>query len=175
MAKRNPVGRPPRSDRPTRIEVRLPGSVRDWLRRRAAREGRHEGDIIATDLELLRARRLAESVWPDDWARPERVLKAAMIVAWVRGYRGPGADWKDAPPGDLLPLIEAGEHLSILQSPKVSRLVLFDRSDLDNGQMLADALAESKDPIDFLWRHQSLWWGTPDPPARNEDDHERDT
>lgn len=161
MAKRKRIGRPPRTDRPTRIEVRLPGTVREWLRNRAAREGRSEGDIIATDLELLQARRIAESTWPRDRTRGEAVLQAAMIVAWVRGYRGPGSEWRDAKPGDLVSVIKAKEHLPVLRSTKIGRLILFDRGDIHNGWRLADELAHSDNPLTLLWKLQSSWWGTP--------------
>lgn len=48
------LGRPPRRDHPTRITVLLPGLLRAWLRLRAAREGRDQGDIIAEGLRLYR-------------------------------------------------------------------------------------------------------------------------
>ena len=49
-----PVGRPPRTDNPQRIVVRLPGELRDWLRRWAAAADRDQGDVIADALRLYR-------------------------------------------------------------------------------------------------------------------------
>ena len=40
------TGRPPRRDRPVRIDTRMAGALRAWLKRRARREGRSEGAII---------------------------------------------------------------------------------------------------------------------------------
>ena len=51
------IGRPPRTDSPARVTVRLPGVVRGRLRRLAANEGRAEGDVIASALEFYRKRR----------------------------------------------------------------------------------------------------------------------
>jgi len=55
MAKKR-IGRPPRSDSPTRIAVLLPGTLRAWLARRARIEGRAQGDVIADALGQYRAR-----------------------------------------------------------------------------------------------------------------------
>ena len=55
--KRAPTGRPPRTDDPIRLCIRLPGeSLRRWLAKRAAIEDRYEGDVIATALEAYRRR-----------------------------------------------------------------------------------------------------------------------
>ena len=55
MAKQKRMGRPPRTDRPTRISLLLPGALRSWLERRAASEGRSQGDVLAAALVLYRA------------------------------------------------------------------------------------------------------------------------
>jgi hypothetical protein len=50
-------GRPRRTDDPTRIVVLLPGELRQWLRERAAREARDQGDVIADALTAYRTRK----------------------------------------------------------------------------------------------------------------------
>ena len=54
MSKR--IGRPPRRDDPQRIQIVLPGKLRQWLRVRAAREAKDQGDVITEALELYRKR-----------------------------------------------------------------------------------------------------------------------
>ena len=48
------VGRPPRTDNPTRIQMLIPGELRRWLRIQAALEERDQGDVIAEALEDYR-------------------------------------------------------------------------------------------------------------------------
>ena len=50
------IGRPPRTDRPTRIAVLLPGTLRAWLTRQAEIERRSQGDLLAAALESYKAR-----------------------------------------------------------------------------------------------------------------------
>lgn len=51
------IGRPPRTDRPARVLVVLPGDVRRWLRTQATREGRPQGDIVTDGLRMYRKRK----------------------------------------------------------------------------------------------------------------------
>jgi hypothetical protein len=48
------IGRPPRTDSPTRITVLLAAELRQWLRERAAKEARDQGDVIADALTAYR-------------------------------------------------------------------------------------------------------------------------
>lgn len=48
------VGRPPRTDKPVRIGLMLPGALYKWLRRRARVEKRPQGDVMASALTLYR-------------------------------------------------------------------------------------------------------------------------
>jgi hypothetical protein len=57
MKRKSRIGRPPRKDRPVRINTRLAGVVREWLARQAEREGRSEGAIIEDALALYRGRK----------------------------------------------------------------------------------------------------------------------
>ena len=41
------MGRPPRRDRPTRVNAVLAGAVAAWLKRRARREGLTMSDLVA--------------------------------------------------------------------------------------------------------------------------------
>jgi hypothetical protein len=50
------VGRPPRTDDPQRVLVVLPGELREWLRNRAAAEGRDQGGVVADALRAYRER-----------------------------------------------------------------------------------------------------------------------
>lgn len=53
MSPRKPkIGRPPRTDNPKRAVVLLPGDVRDWLARHAARMGVSQGTVISNALLL---------------------------------------------------------------------------------------------------------------------------
>jgi hypothetical protein len=54
--KSRPIGRPPRTDNPRTMHVRLAGKLCAWLQRQAAREGRYAGDVVASALELYRKR-----------------------------------------------------------------------------------------------------------------------
>ena len=45
------MGRPPRSDRPETMGVRLPRALRGWLRGQAQREGRTMSDVVTRALE----------------------------------------------------------------------------------------------------------------------------
>jgi hypothetical protein len=48
------MGRPPRTDEPVRVNLLLPGALRDWLAVRAEKEGRPQGNIVASALSLYR-------------------------------------------------------------------------------------------------------------------------
>jgi hypothetical protein len=48
------IGRPPRTDDPTKLLLVLPGVLRRWLRARADREKRTQGDIVSDALALYR-------------------------------------------------------------------------------------------------------------------------
>jgi hypothetical protein len=48
------MGRPPRTDDPTRVDLLLPGEVRRWLEIQARREDRAQGDVVASALMLYR-------------------------------------------------------------------------------------------------------------------------
>jgi hypothetical protein len=50
------LGRPPRPDDPVRIDTRIAGELRAWLKRRAEHEGRAEGAIIEDALRAYRRR-----------------------------------------------------------------------------------------------------------------------
>jgi len=50
------VGRPARTDDPRRVLLVLPGELREWLRNRAAAEGRDQGGLVADALRLYRER-----------------------------------------------------------------------------------------------------------------------
>ena len=50
------TGRPPRADNPVRIDTRMAGELRVWLKRQAEREGRSEGAIIEDALWAYRKR-----------------------------------------------------------------------------------------------------------------------
>ena len=48
------IGRPPRTDDPVKLLIVLPGEVRRWLKARAAREKRAQGDIVNDALGVYR-------------------------------------------------------------------------------------------------------------------------
>lgn len=52
--KRGKIGRPPRLDNPVRIDTRMAGELREWLKLQAGREGRPEGAIIEDALREYR-------------------------------------------------------------------------------------------------------------------------
>jgi hypothetical protein len=54
------IGRPPRTDHPMRAMLVLPGEIRRWLRAQSKREGRAQGDIVATALGLYRKGRRSD-------------------------------------------------------------------------------------------------------------------
>ena len=55
-SKNSRTGRPPRTDNPVRVNLLLPGALRDWLAARALREARPQGNIVASALDLYRRR-----------------------------------------------------------------------------------------------------------------------
>ena len=55
-AKAKRTGRPPRTDRPEQLHVRIAGALRTWLRRQAALEARYEGDVVTDALTQYRTR-----------------------------------------------------------------------------------------------------------------------
>ena len=55
--RRRRVGRPRRTDDPTRMNLRLPGALRTWLRARARAENRDQSQVVVDALALYRKHR----------------------------------------------------------------------------------------------------------------------
>jgi len=50
--RRTRLGRPPRTDDPIRLGMRLPGAMYEWLKRRSQAEGRAQSEIVVAALRL---------------------------------------------------------------------------------------------------------------------------
>ncbi len=101
-----------------------------------------------------------------------RILREAIYLAHEGGYDGPGQDWDSAPSGELDRVLENGEHLAVLRSPRFARPFFWhilypdtvpagagadpDESGEDADEIeaqigaLGDQLAEAEDPLEFL-------------------------
>lgn len=103
-----------------------------------------------------------------------RILREVIYLAHEGGYGGPGSDWDSASRDELDEILQAGEHIAVLQSEEFGRaffthiqsamavspgseLSFASEEDLEvieeRASFLCQELAEADDPLKFLQKY----------------------